>query len=181
MGEDYSIVHSEPNTAVVLSNGKEKGTLRKNGTGSFSLDEIPKNSWVLKTKVDGEVRPFSIACYRSFDDKPNVEAPFLEIKDHVFSQKENMYSIGEALPEGQPPKTYLSGPKYLTRLVNFPYSSIHDLDHETKHWMKRHRGVAVGEFSGLGAKTFRLKLYNDELADVSLQLAAAIYLLYSTR
>ncbi|MGI0090099.1 MAG: hypothetical protein ACREBS_00170 [Nitrososphaerales archaeon] len=199
MTEEYVVVHSEPNSAKILENQREMASFQKIGNGIFALQERGNGgenlSWTLSIKVDGEMRPFSMACYRtssSNDNKPvevqqtgmtllQPEALCLKIKDHIFSHNNNFYSIGEAVPEGASPRDCISGSKYISRLINFPFSHVDHVDEETKHQMKRYRGMAVGEISGLGAEGFHLKLYGDELSDIGLQLAASTYLIYTTR
>jgi hypothetical protein len=82
-------------------------------------------------------------------------------------------------PEGRPWHQYLSGPRYISRLDNFPYSDLAEVDHHLKHRLKRFRGVPVGEASGLGTHGHHVKV-EKELEDVGLIIAASSYLLYST-
>lgn len=193
MTTDYVVVHSEPISAKVLENQEERASLQRIGNGLFCLRGKDANqTWTLSVKVDGEIRPFSMACYESSTSNKPVQAQqtgietqygklCFKIKDHIFSHNNNFYSIGEAVPDGIPPKDCISGCKYICRLVNFAFSHIDHVDEETKHQMKRYRGVAVGEIGGLGADGYHMKLYGNELADIGLQLAASSYLIYTTR
>ena len=70
---------------------------------------------------------------------------------------------------------YISGPRYISRLDNFPYSDLTELDHNLKHRLRRFRGIRVGEASGLGTHSHHVK------AGIGLFIAAASsYLIYST-
>ncbi len=109
---------------------------------------------------------------------PNKEY-VLKIKDNLFQHGGSFYWLG-GIPEGRPIKAHLIGSKIICRLVNFPFSQVDDVDEETKHQLKRYRGIYVGEFFGLGSSGFHLKLGN-ELNDIGLPLVASSYLLYSTR
>ncbi|HKW04175.1 MAG TPA: hypothetical protein VJN71_02635 [Nitrososphaerales archaeon] len=191
MTTDYVVVHSEPTSAQILKNQDEIAILQKIGNGVFALqDRQERENWVLSMKVDGEMRPFSMACYKD-GNKPlhilHVGAQpisgelCLRIKDHIFSHNNNFYSIGEAVPEGASARDCISGSKYICRFINFPFSHIDHVDEETKHQMKRYRGIAVGEIGGLGADGYHLILYDNELADIGLQLVASTYLIYTTR
>ena len=82
-------------------------------------------------------------------------------------------------PEGRHWNDYLSGPRYISRLDNFPYSDLTELDHHIKHRLKRFRGVPVAEASGLGTDSHYVKV-DKELEDIGLFIAASSYLIYST-
>ncbi|MDG6906403.1 MAG: hypothetical protein JRN20_11525 [Nitrososphaerota archaeon] len=187
MSANYMVVHDQPTSATILQDEKEKGRLRKVENGVFMLKESGcHKSWVLTHRVDGEIRPFSLACYANKESEKITEVPkfsdlTLKIKDHIFFHNENSYSIGGAMPEKASPKDIIGGAKYICRLVNFPHAQFEEIDEETKHKMTRHRGVAVGEFFGLGADGYEVKLYGEELDDVGMLLAASTYLLYTTR
>jgi hypothetical protein len=179
------VIHTEAKTAKILQDSHDKGVLRKMETqGVFELEsKEPSQNWILTHKVDGEVRPFSIACYFAKSNRiDNTEQQLcLKIKDHIFFHKNNSYSIGAAIPIGGHPGDFLTGVKYICRLVNFPFSGVDHIDSETKHRMKRYRGIAVGEFYGLGADGYHVKIHSDELTDIGLPLTASTYLLYTTR
>jgi hypothetical protein len=82
-------------------------------------------------------------------------------------------------PEGRHWNEYLQGPRYISRLDNFPYSDLTDLDDHIRHRLRRFRGVPVGEASGLGLHSHHVKV-DKELEDIGLFLAASSYLIYST-
>jgi hypothetical protein len=179
---EYVIIHSEAMSAKILQDNHERGVLRKmdkNGTFELEAKQPSGRSWTLTQRVDGEFRPFSIVCYSKVEaDQGEL---YLKIKDRLFQHQNNFYSVGEAVPAGASPGDYLSGSKYICRLMNFPYSEVDEVDRETRHQMRRHRGIPVGEVRGLGADGYHLKIYGDELADIGLLLTAATYLLYTTR
>jgi hypothetical protein len=178
LAKEYVVLHSEPKSAKIFQDNVEKALLRKmDGRGIFELSEAGgRQDWTISGRVDGEFRPFSIDCFSK-----NSGKLILQIRDHLFSHKSEFYSIGGALPEGTLPRDVLAGSKFICRLVNFPFSRIEDVDPETKHRMKRYRGIAVVEIGGLGADGYRAKFHGDELEDVELPLTASTYLLYTTR
>jgi len=174
---------ASPKDAIIYQNESEVGRLLVEGKGLFKLIGIENQSWRLCNKVDGEVRPFSIIVYVSGTAEylaPNTpeEEYVLKIKDHLFQHKGSFYSLG-GIPEGRPAKDHLIGSKTICRLVNFEFSHIDHVDQETKHHLKRFRGIYAGEFFGLGSSGFHVKLEND-LNDIGLPLAASTYLTYST-
>ena len=176
MQTEYVLMHNEAPSARIAVQGKEVAKLAVVGEGLFSLTEASK-SWLLTRRVDGEVRPFSMAVYRS-NDEGGDSNDVLKIKDHIFFHNGRFYVIG-GTPEGTSPKHHMMGSKYICRLQNFPFSHPDQVDAETKHRLKRHRGVPVGEFSGLGSAGFHIGL-EDELNSIQLQLSASIYLMYSS-
>lgn len=185
LSTEYVVLHSENKSATILQDNQEKAVLKKADIpGAFELiGKDPNQKWKLTNKVDGEFRPFSICCYTEDkkSDDSSKEEPYLKIKYHIFSHGDNFYSVGEALPSDSTPRDHLSGSKYICRLVNFPFSHLDHIDEETRHQMKRHRGIAVGDFYGLGGSGFHVKTYGEELLDVGLPLTASVYLLYTTR
>jgi hypothetical protein len=183
-------VHSGAKFAMILQDSQDKGVLRRiDGHGAYELEsKNPTQNWFLTHRVDGEIKPFSIACYEKSNEVAEEEVGgdkkgvlSLKIKDHIFFHAGNSYSIGAAIPSGTSPGDFSFKMKSIVRLVNFPFSVLESVDGETKHQLKRHRGVAVGEIYGLGADGFHVKLYGDELSDIGLPLAASAYLLYTTR
>ena len=169
--------------ARVYQNENEVGRLLVEGKGLFKLIGFENQSWRLCNKVDGEVRPFSMIVYVSGTAEylaPNTpeEEYVLKLKDHLFQHNGSFYSLG-GIPEGRPAKDHIIGSKTICRLVNFPFSHIEEVDQETKHHLKKFRGIYVGEFFGLGPTGFHVKLDN-ELYEIGLPLAASTYILYST-
>jgi len=172
-----------PAEATIFQNQREVGRLHVEGKGMFKLLGNENQYWILCNKVDGEIRPFSMTVISGIDKDLAMNAPdeecVLKIKDNLFQHKGSFYWLG-GIPEGRPIKAHIMGSKIICRLVNFPFSHVDDVDDETKHQLKRYRGIYVGEFYGLGSSGFHLKLEN-ELNDIGLPLAASSYLLYSTR
>ncbi len=169
--------------ATILQSQREVGHLSPEGKGLFKLLGNENQSWMLCNRVNGEVRPFSMAVVSGIDKdlalNASEEEYVLKIKDSLFQHSGSFYWFG-GIPEGRPVKAHLIGSKIICRLVNFPFSNVDDVDEETKHQLKRYRGIYVGDFFGLGSSGFHLKL-NNELKDIGLPLAASSYLLYSTR
>lgn len=182
MSTEYIVIHSIAERANILQDNVEKGELKKTGSGEvfefLAKEESGVGNLRLTNKVDGVLRPFSIVCYSAPDGH---EAITLKIKDHIFSHKDSFYSIGLAIPIDATPRDLLTGSKFICRLLNFPFSHVDSVDDETKHQMKRHRGVAVGTINGLGADGFHVKIYGKELTDIGIPLTASSYILYTTR
>ena len=82
-------------------------------------------------------------------------------------------------PEGKHWNEYLSGFRHISRLDNFPYSDLTNIDQHIKHELLGFRGVPVGEISGLGIQGHHVKV-DKELEDIGLLIAARSYLIYST-
>lgn len=141
---------------------------------SFRLESTAKETWELNPRVHGEVRPFSMNVTASGDQK----GPVLTIRNHVFFHGGRAYLL-TGIPEDVSPADHVLGKRHVSRLDKFPFSSLESIDSETWGRLKRHRGVSVGTFGGLGLGEFRVML-SQELQDVGLPLAAASYLLYST-
>ena len=170
-------MHNEASSARITLQGKEIDELSIVGEGLFRLNE-PSQSWLLSRRVDGEVLPFSMAVYKWLKDEPSGSKEVLKIKDHIFIHNGRFYVIG-GRPEGSFPKNHMTGSKYICKMQNFPFAHPDQVDAETKHRLKRHRGVPVGEFSGLGSAGFHIRLA-DELKAIQLPLAASVYLMYSS-
>jgi hypothetical protein len=107
-----------------------------------------------------------------------ISKDVLTVREHLFKYKDKFYMLTNH-PEGKHWNEYLSGIRYISRLDNFPYSDLSDLDHHIKHKLRRYRGVAVGEVSGLGIDGHHVKV-EEELEDIGLLIAASSYLIYST-
>jgi hypothetical protein len=151
--------------------------LKKINKERYDLSEQDRE-WFLSRRVDGEVSPFSIAAFGTTRKDHKDAREVLKIEDHLFMHNGNFYLLG-GIPEGGQPSNHLVGSKYICRLTNFPFSHPDEVDAQTKHRLKKHRGVPVGEFYGLGSKGFHIIL-EDEVGDIGLPLAASTYLIYSS-
>jgi hypothetical protein len=127
--------------------------------------------------VHGEFRPFSISVLNQNEDN-DINKEVLTIREHLFKHGGKFYMLTNH-PEGKHWNEYLSGPRYISRLDNFPYSDLKEIDHHIKHKLRRFRGVQVGEVSGLGLQGHHVKV-DKELEVIGLLIAASSYLIYST-
>lgn len=173
---EYVLTHAKNEPAGIVFENKKTAKLRNLGNGLYKM-ACENYRWLLNKRVDGEIGPFSIIVFTT-NDSNAAQKEVLKIKDHIFLHNKILYMLG-GIPEGGIPKHHLTGSKYICRLTNFPFEHPDHVDEETKNRLKRHRGVPVGEFSGLGTSGFRMSL-GDELNDIGLQLAAAAYLVYSS-
>jgi hypothetical protein len=102
----------------------------------------------------------------------------LTIREHLFKHREKFYMLTNH-PEGKHWNEYLSGPRHISRLDNFPYTELAELDHHIRHRLRRFRGIPVGEASGFGIDGHHVRV-DKELEDIGLLIAASSYLLYAT-
>jgi hypothetical protein len=182
MTSEYVIIGPRPWEAKIFldhDHGEEIAEIKK-GDDQKSFKLIRKNDgqkWTLTKKVHGEFRPFSISVLNQNED-PDINKEVLTIREHLFKYGGKFYMLTNH-PEGKHWNEYLSGIRYISRLDNFPYSDLREIDHHVKHELLRFRGVSVGEVSGLGIQGHHVKL-GKELEVIALQLAASSYLIYST-
>jgi len=127
--------------------------------------------------VHGKFRPFSISVLHQNGDN-DINKEVLTIREHLFKYRGKFYMLTNH-PEGKHWNEYLSGTRYISRLDNFPYSDLTDIDHHIKHELLRFRGVPVREVSGLGIQGHHVKV-EKELEVIGLLIAASSYLIYST-
>lgn len=180
---DYVIKQEKsPKEAKVFENQREAGLLTNEGRGTFELVSNDNRGWVLTNKVDGEFRPFSmIVRPKTSNQAQSVkaeEAWILKIRDHLFRHNRNFYMFG-GIPEGKPHKEFVTGKRFICRLINFPFSDIEEVDVETRSRLRILRGLPVGEMYGIGSAGFHVQI-ESELQDIGLPLAASSYLIYST-
>ncbi|MDG6995739.1 MAG: hypothetical protein JRN52_07440 [Nitrososphaerota archaeon] len=123
--------------------------------------------------VDREIRPFSLT-FRSANENKEV----LKIKYHVFFHRNSMYLLA-GLPEGRTPASHVRGERFICRMDHLDYGSHSEIDAETWNKLRKHRGVEVGEFIGLGQRGHKVTL-QDELSDIALPVSVACYLVYSS-
>ena len=124
-------------------------------------------------RVDGKFHPFSLTVETGNGSGETI----LKILEHLFAYRGNLYMIG-GIPEGKSPRD-LGQMKYICRLVNFPYDDVDQIDAHVREKLGRHRGVDIGELSGLGRHGHKVAL-DGELEPIGLPLSVACYLLYST-
>ena len=182
---------------IFSENGEEIAEIMKGEGLEFKLISQKENrEWVLTNKVDDQHRRFSFSVREA--EKKEVKAgerrgkeeeednALLIVQDNIFMHNGKFYMLANH-PEGKSWHNYVNNPvRYISRLDNFPYSSVSEMDenkhHQNlRHKLKRFRGVPVGEASGLGAtpEGHHVKV-NDELDDIGLFLAATSYLMYAT-
>jgi hypothetical protein len=165
--------------------GKEEIAEIKKGDDQKSFKLLAKDGreWILTKNVHGKFRPFSLTVLEKQNKGENRDAnrEVLTIIEHIFKHGDKFYMLTNH-PEGKHWNEYLSGPRYISRLDNFPYSDMQELDYHIKHKLRRFRGVPVGEASGLGIHDdgHHVRVNDNELEDISLLIAASSYLLYST-
>jgi hypothetical protein len=161
--------------------GEEIAEVKK-GEDQKSFKLIRKKDghvWILSKKVHGEFRPFSISVIDQNANNTNKnKREDLTIREHLFKYRGKFYMLTNH-PEGKHWNDYLSGPRYISRLDNFPHSDLEEIDHHIKHKLRRFRGVPVGEVSGLGLDGHHVKV-DKELEDIGLLVAASSYLIYAT-
>jgi len=178
---EYDVKTSDgPLNARIFKSGKEVAELTRRG-GLDHLREVEGGCrWVFSRKVHGETRPFSISATpeRGDDGRSESHGGSLTVRDHLFYHNGAVYMLANA-PEGRPLREFLLGRRYISRLDNFPFPELSDLDHETRSGLRRFRGVQVGEMDGLGSSGHRVRL-SEELSDIGLLLSAACFLLYSS-
>lgn len=143
------------------------------------------HEWVLTNKIDGEHKPFSFSVMEAEKQKGQTDT-ILIVRDNIFKFNGKFYMLANH-PEGKSWHNHVnSSVRYISRLDNFPYSDVSEMDANKHHQnlrqkLKRFRGVPVGESSGLGAtpEGHHVKL-NDELDNIGLFLAAISYLIYAS-
>ncbi|MGA7898626.1 MAG: hypothetical protein WCA39_07150 [Nitrososphaeraceae archaeon] len=173
---EYLISSSKPKEAKISLNGTHIAKLSKEGNLTFKLvDERDGHEWIFSSKVHGEFRPFSLSI--SEIKNGNILTEVLTIREHLFRHNGKFYMLTNH-PEGKSWNDYLNSPRYISRLDNFPFKDLEEIDHHTRQRIKRFRGIAVGEASGLGTDGHRVKVSN-ELQEIGLLIAAASFVLYS--
>ena len=136
-------------------------------------------------RVDGEVRPFSMIAYETKggdtqETNNTIDGKeVLKIRNNLFWYNGSLYMLN-SLPEGKLPRDHITGIRFISKLVNFPYNSHQEIDPETWERLGRHRGQQVGELSGLGRSDGHKVKLASELEGIGIPLAAASYLIYST-
>ena len=176
---------------IFSENGKEVAEIEKRRGEELEFRLFSKKDnqeWVLTNKIDGEHSRFSFSIRETEkqDGRPREKDALLTVRDNIFKHNGNFYMLANH-PEGKSWHNHVNSPvRYISRLDNFPYSDVSEMDENKHHQnlrqkLKRFRGVPVGEASGLGAtpEGHHVKV-NDELDDIGLFLAAISYLIYAS-
>jgi hypothetical protein len=185
------------NARIFSENGEEIAQIIKGEDLQFKLISKTENrEWVITNRIDGQHRRFSFSVTEAEKKqtakaeeetgKEKVGQALLIIQDNIFMHNGKFYMLANH-PESKSWQDYVNSPvRYISRLDNFPYSNISEMDENKHHQnlrqkLKRFRGVPVGEASGLGPSPegHRVKV-NDELDDIGLFLAATSYLMYAS-
>lgn len=170
---------SSPGNAEVFLDNNRIAIIKKEGNTTFKLITEDNHEWLITRKVHGEIRPFSISIIEQIKDgNDNSNQEVFTVREHLFKNNGKFYMFINH-PEGRHWNEYLGGPRHISRLDNFPYSDLMEIDHQIKHKLRRYRGISVGEASGLGIYEHRVKI-KEELKDVGLLTAVSSYILYST-
>lgn len=178
MESEYLIKGSKPGFAEVFLDNKKIAIIKNAENANFKLVKTDAHEWLITRKVHGEILPFSISIIdQNKGDKEFVDQQVFTVREHLFKNNNNFYMFTNH-PEGRHWNEYLSGPRHISRLDNFPYTDLKQMDHHIKHKLKRYRGVSVGEASGLGIREHRVKIQKD-LSEIGLFVAVSSYLLYS--
>ena len=159
-------------TRIFSSSGEELASILRGG-GSLVLVETGGRTWVM-----GQSGPFSLAVVEAV---PLGKSPMtaLRIRENLFGHGGRAYKFTGVASDSDPRDFHL-GDRHVYRLDNFPFPDPYEADLETLGRLRRYyRGTVVGELSGLGREGYRLRL-SAELADISLALTAASYVLYSS-
>lgn len=174
---EYTVKRTGAFWEADVSLGAEKiAAIRKAGDYKFSVQMTNGGEgFLLDPRINGKIKPFSITAYEGQSTEGKI---VLKIRNSLFSHHGQMY-IMKNVPEGRLPKDHALGKKYICRLVNFPFTNPDDVDVHTSERLGRHRGVDVGEMSGLGLVGHKVKL-ESELEDIGVPLSSASYLLYAS-
>jgi hypothetical protein len=185
--------HAQWDAKIFSEDGQEIAEIKKGKGLEFRLLVKKENrEWVLTNKIDGERRRFSFSVRdtEKKEEREKIEGDtaeaLLTVRDSIFKHNGKFYMIANH-PEGKLWQDYITNPiRYISRLDNFPYSDISELD-ENKQYeclrqkLKRFRGVPAGEASGLGATPEgHIVKVNDELSEIGLFISAISYLMYAT-
>jgi hypothetical protein len=187
MASTYNVRKSDSSqdAKIFAENGEEVAEIKREKDSQFRLlSKSGVGEWILSNVIDGKHHRFSLAA-RSAQDTMDGE-PALTVRDNIFKHRGRFYMLASH-PAGKTWSTYVNNPvRYISRLDNFPFTNVAELNEhrhnrDLRHKLKRFRGVAVGEASGLGATSegHSVKV-NDELDDIGLFIAAASYLMYAS-
>lgn len=191
MSSEYVIKKEPKQLEAKVFLGKEEIAEIKQEDLNFKLTRLKdKMEWLVTNLVHGEHRPFSFSVRKlgtkstsQYTDSNDLNEIFV-IRDQLFKHAGKFYMLSSH-PEDKSWNEYVnSSIKYICRLDDFPYSELSDVDYHhytLQDKIKRLRGKAVGEASGLGMEErgHHVRLDN-ELEDIGLFIAAISYLLYAS-
>jgi hypothetical protein len=177
--------------AIIFSEKQEIAKIKKHEGFSFKLIRYKdKQEWILSNIVDGERRPFSYAVRKAMSNSSRHETGEIRTGEEVFVVREQLFKhkgkfyMLASHPEGKSWIDYVnSSIRYISRLDNFPYANLSDVDHghyTLRHKIKRFRGTSVGEASGFAQEGGHRVRLDKELADIGLFIATISYLLYAS-
>lgn len=131
---------------IYVGEGGEEIAEIKKGEDQKSFKLLAKDGreWILTKSVHGKFRPFSLSVIEQDKDKDKSNKEVLTIIEHIFKHGDKFYMLTNH-PEGKHWNEYLRGPRYISRLDNFPYSDMQELDYHIKHKLRRFRGIPIGE------------------------------------
>ena len=140
MNSEYVIKGPRPGQAKIFLDGEEIGEINKgDDPATFKLGTKDGREWILTNNVHGKLRPFSISVFQQNKIKDDSNKEVLTIREHLFKHNGEFYMLTNH-PEGRHWNEYLRGPRYISRLDNFPYSDLTELDHHIRHRLRRFRG-----------------------------------------
>jgi len=191
LSSEYVIKKEPKQLEAKVFLGKEEIAEIKQEDLNFKLTRLKdKMEWLVTNLVHGEHRPFSFSVRKlgtkstsQYTDSNDLNEIFV-IRDQLFKHAGKFYMLSSH-PEDKSWNEYVnSSIKYICRLDDFPYSELSDVDYHhytLQDKIKRLRGKAVGEASGLGMEErgHHVRLDN-ELEDIGLFIAAISYLLYAS-
>jgi hypothetical protein len=189
----------QPDAIIFSGNEKIAEIKKEKNRNSFRLVSLKDGlEWLLANDVHGEPRPFSFSIRRvptadqqDEHDKSDTEASRKDnevfvVREQIFKHNGNFYMLA-GHPQGRDWNEHIhSAVRYINRLDDFDVGDDLDLsqvdyqDRDLRDKIKRLRGIAVGEASGLGIEDqgHHVRI-DEELADVGLFIAAISYLIYA--
>jgi hypothetical protein len=178
MNFEYILKSSQnPLEAKIFFNDMEVGEIKVGEDFKLFLISRDGSKWILDKKVYGEFRPFSVEVAKV--EGGIRSGVVFTILEHIFKHNNRFYMMTN-LPEGKKWSDSLTGPKYIGRLNNFPFTELKEIDQITMRKLRRfYRGVKVGEIACSDVHNIVMKI-NDELTDIGLILAACSYVIYSS-
>jgi hypothetical protein len=181
--------------ARIFSGEEEIAEIKREAEGkNFRLARRKDGlEWSLTNNVHGEPRPFSFSVHKlargerldkhgDVDSGPLKDEIFV-IREQLFKHNGKFYMLANH-PMGKHWDEHVhDAVKYIGRLDGFDDAELSQVDYQSRDLrdkIKRLRGTAVGEASGLGIEEqgHRVRL-DEELADVGLFIAAISYLMYA--